>query len=180
MNIFVIILLGIVGLIVLLLIIALFIKKEYAVQREIIINKPKQEVFNYIKSLKNQDDYSKWAKMDPDMKKEYIGTDATVGFVSAWDSNEKNVGKGKQTIKKITEGERVDFEIHFIKPFEAKANAFMSTESLSPDQTKVKWGFDSAMKYPMNIMLLFMNMENILGKDLSTGLENLKNNLEGK
>jgi hypothetical protein len=178
MNIFVIILLVILGLIALLLIIALFTKKDYAVEREIVINKPKQEVFNYIKHLKNQDNFSKWATMDPNMKKEYTGTDGTVGFVSAWDSNDKNVGKGSQTIKKITEGENVDFEIHFLKPFEAKANAFMSTEALTADKTKVKWGFNSSMKYPMNLMLIFMNMENMLGNDLSTGLTNLKTVLE--
>jgi hypothetical protein len=31
------------------LIIALFVKKDYAVQREVTIDKPKQEVFDYIK-----------------------------------------------------------------------------------------------------------------------------------
>ena len=30
------------------LIVALFVKKDYAVEREVIINKPKAEVFNYI------------------------------------------------------------------------------------------------------------------------------------
>ena len=98
---------------------ALFIKKDYAVEREITINKPKQEVFDYIKYLKNQDHYSKWAMMDPDMKKTYRGTDATVGFVSAWESDKKDVGTGEQEIKKITEGERLDFELRFIKPFES-------------------------------------------------------------
>ena len=34
---------------------ALFVKKSYSVEREIIIDKPKAEVFNYIKFLKNQD-----------------------------------------------------------------------------------------------------------------------------
>jgi hypothetical protein len=34
------------------------------------------------------------------------------------------------------------------------------------------------MKYPMNLMLLFMNMEKMVGRDLSIGLTNLKNTLE--
>jgi hypothetical protein len=34
------------------------------------------------------------------------------------------------------------------------------------------------MPYPMNIMLVFMNMDEILGKDLETGLNNLKGVLE--
>jgi hypothetical protein len=36
------------------------------------------------------------------------------------------------------------------------------------------------MKYPMNIMLLFMNMDEMLGKDLETGLVNLKAVMEKK
>jgi hypothetical protein len=36
--------------------------------------------------------------MDPDMKKTYRGTDGTVGFVSEWESNKKDVGTGEQEI----------------------------------------------------------------------------------
>lgn len=160
------------------LIVALFVKKDYAVEREITINKPKQEVFNYIKLLKNQDNYSKWATMDPNMKKSYRGTDGTVGFVSAWESKIDSVGVGEQEIKKIVEGERVDFELRFIKPFEATEPAFMTTEAVSENQTKVKWGFSGHMNYPMNLMMLFMDFEKMIGDDLQTGLNNLKNVLE--
>ena len=169
---------AILGIIALLLIAALFLKKDYAVDREITINKPRVEVFDYIKMLKNQDKFSVWAMMDPNMKKEYKGTDGTVGFVSAWDSEEKNVGKGEQEIKNIAEGERIDFELRFKKPFEATDNAYMTTHSVSENKTIVKWGFNGKMPYPMNLMLLCMDMDKMLGKDLQKGLENLKSNLE--
>lgn len=159
-------------------IIALFIKKEYAVEREIAIDKPKQEVFDYVKYLKNQDNYSKWATMDPGMEKTYKGTDGTVGFVAAWNSQKKDVGKGEQEIKKITEGERIDFELRFLEPFQSVEPAYMSTEAIAENKTKVKWGFNGHMPYPMNLMLLFMNMEEMIGNDLQTGLSNLKEVLE--
>ncbi len=54
----------------------------------------------------------------------------------------------------------------------------MITESSSENATKVKWGFSGRMDYPMNLMLLFMNMEEMLGKDLDKGLQNLKAVLE--
>ena len=159
-------------------IIALFIKKEYAVEREIAIDRPKQEVFDYVKHLKNQDNYSKWATMDPNMEKTYKGTDGTVGFVAAWSSDKKDVGKGEQEIKKITEGERIDFELRFLEPFQSTEPAYMSTEAIADNKTKVKWGFNGRMPYPMNLMLLFMNMEEMIGSDLQTGLSNLKGVLE--
>jgi uncharacterized protein YndB with AHSA1/START domain len=160
------------------LIISIFSKKEYAVEREVVINKPKQEVFDYVKFLKNQDNYSIWATMDPGMKKEYKGIDGTVGFISAWDSENKEVGKGEQEIMKISDGERLDFQLRFKVPFEATDDAYMTTEAVADNQTRVKWGFTGKMDYPMNFMLLFMDMEKMIGKDLETGLSNLKNILE--
>jgi hypothetical protein len=178
MKIFLGILAVVAGIIVLLLIIALFTKKDYAVQREITINKPKQDVFNYVKFLKNQGNYSVWQKMDPNMKQSFTGTDGTTGFVSAWDSQNKNVGKGEQKINSITEGESIDMGLHFIKPFDGLADARLATTALADNQTKVTWSFKSKMAYPMNIMLLFMNMEKMVGNDLGTGLANLKAILE--
>ena len=141
------ILLGIVVLIALILIVALFVKKDFSSEREVTINKPRQDVFNYIKFLKNQDDYGVWAKKDPNMKREFKGTDGTEGYSSAWEGN-SDVGKGEQTIKKITEGQRLDLELHFIKPFDSYSPAWMTTEEVSPTQTKVKWGLSGKMVYP--------------------------------
>ena len=172
-----IVLFSLVGIIALPLIIALFLKKEYTVEREVTINKPTPAVFDYIKHLKNQDEYSVWAKMDTNMKKEYRGTDATVGFVSAWDSENDQVGKGEQEIKKITEGQRIDFELRFMKPFESTEQAYMTTETVAGG-TKVKWGFNGKLFYPMNFMTLFMDIEGMIAKDLETGLVNMKANLE--
>jgi hypothetical protein len=158
------------------LIAALFVKKEYAVHREITINKPKQEVFDYIKHLKNQDNFSKWVMQDPGMKKDFKGTDGTVGFVYAWDSKDKNAGKGEQEIMNITEGEKMDVEVRFERPFAGIAKAPFVTESVTPNQTKVKWGLIGKSSYPMNLMNLFM--DKMLGKDLETSLTNLKGILE--
>jgi hypothetical protein len=174
------ILFGLLGIIAFLLLIALFLPKKYAVEREIIIDSPKDSVFTYIKYLKNQDDFSVWAKIDPAMKKKFSGNDGTVGAISAWESQDKNVGAGEQEIIKINEGERIDFELRFKVPFESTDNAFMITKNVSTNQTKVIWGFNGTMHYPMNLMLPIMNMEEMLGKDLENGLKNLKSNLETK
>ena len=178
MNILLTIVLIIAALVALLLIVALFSKKSYTVAREIIIRRPKQTVFNYIRFIKNQDNYNKWSMADPDAIKTYTGTDGNVGFIYAWDSKVKNVGKGEQEIKGITEGDRVDLELRFVRPFEGVAFGHINTTALAEGQTKVKWSFSSSMKYPMNIMLLLMNLEGMLGRDLETSLTNLKAVLE--
>jgi len=166
------------GLVAFYLIVALFVKKDYAVVRQVEINKPKTEVFEFAKYLKNQNQYSVWATADPNMKKEFRGTDGEVGFVSAWDSEVKDVGKGEQEILKIVASDRIDYALRFIKPFESKEQAYMALESIGDSVTLVKWGFDGHMNYPMNMMLLFMDFDAMLGKDLQAGLLNLKVLLE--
>jgi hypothetical protein len=54
----------------------------------------------------------------------------------------------------------------------------MSVEAVNVDQTRVQWIFNGKMKYPMNLMLLFINIEKMIGKDLEEGLKKLKSLLE--
>ena len=178
MHILIIILLGIAALIAILLILALFAGKSYTVSRNIVIQKSKKQVFDYVKLIRNQDYYSKWVMVDPDKKKEFRGIDGTVGFVYAWNGN-KRAGEGEQEIMSITEAELIQTEIRFVRPFAGIAQANMATISLADNQTLVKWSFNSKMKYPMNAMLLFMNMDKMLGKDMEISLQNLKKILEG-
>ncbi|KQB41325.1 SRPBCC family protein [Flavobacterium aquidurense] len=157
---------------------AYFMPKKYSVEREITINKPVDSVFNYVKYLKNQNDFSVWASIDPKMKSIYKGTDGTVGSIAAWESDVKEVGAGEQEITKITENKRIDFALRFKKPMEDTAVGFMSTEAVTGNQTKVKWGINGVIPYPMNIMLPMMKMDQMIGNDLQKGLENLKNKME--
>src|SRR5690606_10439960 len=105
------ILIGILAFVALILILALFAPRDFKASSEIVINKPKSEVFEYIKYIRNQDNYGKWQLMDTGMTKTYEGEDATVGFVYHWDS--EVVGKGSQKITKIIDGERMETELNF-------------------------------------------------------------------
>jgi len=172
------ILLTIAVLIGILLIVALFVKKDYAVEREIVINKPKSEVFQYLKLVKNQDNFSKWNMMDAKMKKSYKGTDGQVGFSYSWDSKDEHLGTGQQIISKIVEGERMDTRLIFTKPMNAEDDCYFITESIDANTTKVKWGFTGAYPYPFNLMGLTFDMDKEVGPDFATGLSNLKKVLE--
>ena len=160
------------------LVAAYFMPKDYAVEREITINKPADSVFSYVRYLKNQNEFSVWANIDPKMKSTYTGTDGSVGAVAAWESDIKDVGVGEQEITKITEGKRIDFALLFKEPMNDTAVGFMSTEAVSKNQTKVKWGIKGVFPYPMNIMMPMMKMDEMIGKDLQKGLENLKTKME--
>ena len=156
---------------------ALFTGKEMNIEKTITINRPLQQVFDYIKFVKNHDNFSVWAMMDPEMKKEYRGTDGQPGFVFAWDSSKKkNVGAGEQEIKIINEGKSIEHELRFIRPMQDVAQAKFLFEPVSSNQTRVQWGFYSKMKFPMNAMKPII--QGMLSKNLETGLNNLKTVLE--
>lgn len=177
MKILIGILLFVAGLFAIILITAAFVKKDFGVERSIVINKPKSEVFNVIKSLKTQNSWSTWGKKDPKMVTEFVGTDGTVGCIHKWKGNEE-VGSGEQEIKKIIEGERIETELRFKEPFESKSDAYFNTISEGESATKVTWGFSGKMSYPMNFMLLFMDMDKAIGKDYEESLSNLKAMME--
>ncbi len=159
------------------LIAAMLMSREMNIEKSIVINRPLPQVFDYVKYVKNHDNFSVWAMMDPEMKKEYKGTDGQPGFVFAWDSTKKkNVGAGEQEIKNIEEGKSIEHELRFIRPMQSVAKAKFIFEPVSSDATRVQWGFYSEMKFPMNAMKSMI--QNMLGKNLETGLRNLKAVLE--
>jgi hypothetical protein len=160
------------------LLLAFFSPNRYHVERQVIINKSKQEVFDYVVMLKNQDNYSVWANKDAKMKKWYKGQDGKEGFVSAWESADDEIGAGEQEIIRITGNQQIDYELRFKKPFEATEPAYMLLTEISANQTNLKWGFKGEMDFPFNIFLLFMDMEKEIGTDLDNGLKNLKVILE--
>ena len=169
-------LLILIGLIALLLLMAAILTKEMVVEKSVVINLPRQGVFDYIQYIRNHDHFNVWVMMDPTMKKEYQGTDGTVGFLYSWNSKHKMVGIGEQRITKINPGEGMEFGLRFIKPRPNVATSKMALQTLSPDQTRVTWGFYSTMKYPANLMRVMV--QNMLAKDLQKGLDNLKTVLE--
>lgn len=168
------------GLIALVLIIAAFSKKDFAVERTITVNKPLPETYDFLTSLEKQNQWSKWAQMDPDMKQTYIGTDKTVGFISKWESQHKQVGEGEQEIKKLVPNQRIENELRFMKPMKSVANAYFTVAAEGENHTRVAWGFTSRTPWPFNAFMLFFNMENAIGKDFDEGLSNMKKMIEAE
>ena len=158
-------------------IIALFIADSYHVERTVVLEKPLKLVYYYTKYLKKQNNFSKWANIDPKMQTSFSGTAGEVGFIQAWQSELAEVGEGEQEIIKIDPYKRIDYELRFKVPFEASEPAFIVFEDLG-NTTKVKWRFTGHLDYPMNFMMLIFDFEQVIGDDLQHVLNNLKAILE--
>ncbi|MEQ1587617.1 MAG: SRPBCC family protein [Cyclobacteriaceae bacterium] len=165
------------ALVALILLAAAIMPKTLNISSEIVIEKPSTEVFNYVKNIKNQEKYSVWVMADPNIKIDYKGTDGTVGFISSWTSDNKNVGVGAQEITAIKEGERYDVELRFEKPFKATNQAYTTTIPIDANRTKVTTVFTGRNPFPMNLMIPMIRK--ILIKDMNQNFTNLKKILEG-
>lgn len=156
--------LGVIGIILLLLLVALFIPNDYSVSVSTTINQSKKVVFDYVKLVKNQENYSIWVMQDPNVNMIYQGIDGTVGFKATWNSKDDNVGAGSQQITAISE-EKIDVDLHFERPMKGEAKASTLLDSVSQNKTKVTAIFYGHSSYPMNLM-------NFMGKKIIEDAEN--------
>ena len=148
------------------------------IEKSIEIGRSSREVFDYLKYSHNQDNFSVWNMADPSMKKEYRGTDGTVGHIYSWDSTNKNVGAGEQEIIGIDEGKKIGYELRFFRPMRNVGKSYFLINGKGEYSTSVVWTFDSPTKFPYS--LLAPVFKKIMGKDLEKGLTNLKTILEKK
>jgi uncharacterized protein YndB with AHSA1/START domain len=163
-------------LIILFLVVPIFIRRQYTVEKQVVIERSNLSVFDFIKLLGNQGQYNKWVMMDPEVKRTSQGIDGTVGFVTAWDSNMKNVGKGEQEITHVEQGSKINSTVRFEKPFKSTASVTMTTIPVTAGQTRLIWKMIGQNKYPMTLMNLIL--PGMLGKDMDESLNNLKTVLE--
>ena len=164
--------------VIVILAMGLAMKNEYVTSRDIIINKPKAEVYDYIKMLRNQNQYSYYNRKDPDTIKSYSGTDGEVGFTYTFSSKLNTIGSGTQTIVKLVEGESMTCNILFVKPTKLESRAEISLTAIDAQTTKVTWTFTSNYKFPLNIIIYFLDLEKLIGTDIASSLVTLKEKLK--
>lgn len=165
-------LLGLAAIIVLL---GLFAKQDYHIERSIEIDAPKSMVYEQILRFKNFHEWSPWSKLDPNMKLTYSGVDGEAGASYEWAGN-KDVGSGKQTLKTVGP-DRLDLELQFKEPFESLTPVFFNIKGDSL-KTKVTWGFDPHFPFPINIWAMFTDIDKAMGADYERGLGFLKRRCE--
>ncbi|EAQ80827.1 hypothetical protein DSM3645_12441 [Blastopirellula marina DSM 3645] len=158
--------------------VALFMPRQFTITREVTIQRPKQEVFDFIKLLKNQEQFSVWAQLPGEREVTIRGDDGTPGAVIAWKSDDPNIGVGEQEITGIKPGERIDYLIRFTEPFASTDPAYMQTDFVSKDETLVTSVYIGTLNYPSNLFCIFV--QELIGDQMQISLDNLKQVLENR
>ncbi len=167
------ILISLILLIVLASIAAAIMPKQYSLTRDIIIDRPLNIVKEQTVDFRNFQVWSPWSELDSNMQVTFSGEPMQIGASYTWSGNEQ-AGTGMQEITAISEN-RVDIGLHFKEPFESEAKTYFEFEEQN-GQTKVVWGMNGSMPWPINLLNFFM--KNSIGNDYSKGLNTLKQRCE--
>ena len=99
------------------------------------------------------------------------GPPSGVGATYEWAGN-SDVGEGRMEITAVTPA-RITIKLDFLKPFEGHNTA---TFSFVPEGTgtRVTWAMDGESAYVAKLMGIFVDMDNMIGKDFADGLASLK------
>ena len=149
----------------------------FRIQRSQRIAAPPQVIASHIDDFREWAAWSPYEKLDPAMQRTLSGPTKGVGAVYEWSGNNK-AGAGRMEIVE-DKPERVAFKLDFMRPMRANNR---SAFDLVPDggDTKVTWSMEGSSAYMMKLMGVFMNMDNLIGRDFETGLGNLKRISEGQ
>jgi uncharacterized protein YndB with AHSA1/START domain len=143
----------------------------FHVERSVHINASPENIFPLINDFHLWDAWTPYNK-DPAMKKTYSGSKSGKGAHYAWEGN-KQVGQGEITIADTTPPSQLAFDLHMIKPFEGR-NVARFTLTESGNATQVTWSLDDKHKLMQKTIALFVNLDNMIGKDFEVGLGRLK------
>ena len=165
-------LLGLAAIVVVLLIVAALQPADFRIARSATIAAPASAVFEQLNDFHKWNDWSPWAKLDPNAKNTFEGAPAGVGASFAWAGNHE-VGEGRMTITESKPGELVRMKLEFIKPF-AATNTAEFTLKPEGDQTAVTWSMTGRNGFMGKAMGLIMNCEKMVGGQFEQGFANLK------
>ncbi len=158
------------GLMVLFGVIGLFLPSSQHVERQVTIDAPASRVFPYLNDFRKFNEWSPWARLDPNTRYTFSGTESGTGAIMQWSSEHEHVGNGSQQIVDSKLNEFVKTELDF--GFGAPANAAFAL-SESAGQTTVVWAFDAYLGNTISRYFGLM-MDNWVGSSYEQGLADLK------
>lgn len=164
---------GLAVLVLLLVLVAFVLPRQYRVERSLVINARPEAVLAQVADLRAWKNWGAWQERDPQMKLSYSDQPVGVGSWSAWESNKE--GNGKMTIIALT-ATKVTYHLEFP---DAGMQSTGWIELLPRDGgSQTVWVDTGDLGLnPVNRWFgLFL--DKLIGPDFERGLANLKKRVE--
>ena len=144
---------------------------EFVISRKATIAAPPAVIFPIVNDLHNFAKWSPWNELDPKMATTFEGAPAGVGQIYSWKGNDQ-VGEGRMTITESKPNDLLVMKLEFLKPFEATNTT--SIGLAAGPSTEVIWKMEGKNNFMSKAAGVFMNMDELIGKDFEKGLAKLK------
>jgi hypothetical protein len=151
---------------------------EFKVSRSATMAAPPAAVFAQVNDFHKWQEWSPWAKLDPNSKAIFEGPASGEGAVFKWDGN-SDVGEGKMTILKSKPNELIQLKLAFVRPMEDVCDVDFAFKP-EGDKTNVSWTMHGHSNFIGKAICLFMDMDKMVGGDFEKGLANMKAIVEGE
>ena len=144
----------------------------FHIERSARIHAPPDRVFALIEDFHGWGAWSPWEKLDPAMQRSYSGAASGEGAVYEW-RGDPHVGRGRMQIVDVVPPSKVVIQLDFLEPFEAHNTAEFTLDGAG-GATDVTWAMNGANNFVSKLLGIFVDMDQMIGKDFETGLANLK------
>lgn len=149
---------------------------EFRIERSAVIMASPQQVYEQIEDYHNWTSWSPYETKDPNMKRTYSGTPTGKGAIYEWRGND-DIGQGRMEIFEVQPPNKISINLDFVKPMPGHNVVVFSIEPQG-EGTKVTWAMTGESPFMCKVMQVFMNMDEMCGKDFEVGLANMKRVLE--
>src|SRR6266446_5560430 len=165
-------LIGLVLLLIAAAVVVWFQPDDYRLTRSTVIAAPAAAIFPHVNDLRQWEDWSPWAKLDPNAKVTFEGPPAGPGAVFAWAGNSQ-IGEGRMTLTQSRPAELIRIKLDFVQPMAGTSTAEFTFKP-EGNRTAVTWAMFGHNNFVSRAICLFMNQDKMLGGYFEKGLENLK------
>ena len=146
--------------------------EEFKLVRSARMSAPPEKIFPHVNNLRLWDAWSPWAKLDPNAKNSFTGPESGVGASMSWSGNKK-IGEGCMTIIASHANQSIGFKLEFVRPFKATNTAEFEFRPAGAETVAV-WSMTGKSNFFFKVFGLFMNCDEMAGKDFEKGLASLK------
>src|SRR3569623_683121 len=144
----------------------------FRVERSLIVKAPADAIYPLVADFHRWTGWSPYEARDPAMKRTFGGAEQGKGATYAW-NGDNNVGAGHMEILEASTPSKLRIKLDFERPFEGH-NTAEFTFVPQGDATLVTWAMYGPAPFLSKLMQLFINMDNMIGKDFDAGLAGQK------
>lgn len=145
---------------------------DFKVVRSAVLPTTPDVLFGHVDNLHKWNEWSPWAKLDPNATNSFSGPESGAGANMSWAGN-MQVGIGSMTITDSQPDTRIVLRLDFEKPMKA-TNIAVFTFEPQDGGTLVTWAMSGQNSFMGKAINLVMNCDKMVGGQFEQGLANLK------